>query len=203
MEAIIKALVADDDQTHREIFTDLMVEEGMEVDVVEDGEQAISNIQQRAYDVILTDLMMPGKDGITVLRAARSKNKDTLVIIITGFGTLETAIEAIRSGAHDYITKPFKLEELQLVLKNVKEKIILVRSNRELREWLDQALKEVDSLKRERQEALQQLEEANERLSDYEHNLSAILHRFPFLLNHTSPMNPLDSKRGEDEEPEK
>ena len=165
MEAIIKALVADDDQTHREIFTDLMVEEGMEVDVVEDGEQAISNIQQRAYDVILTDLMMPGKDGITVLRAARSKNKDTLVIIITGFGTLETAIEAIRSGAHDYITKPFKLEELQLVLKNVKEKIILVRSNRELREWLDQALKEVDSLKRERQEALQQLEEANERLS--------------------------------------
>lgn len=198
MENNIKALVADDDQTHREIFSDLMGEEGMDVDAVEDGEKAISLINEMDYDVILTDLMMPGSDGMTVLRAARKKKKNTMVIIITGFGTLETAIEAIRNGAHDYITKPFKLEELQLVLKNVKEKIILVRSNRELKERLEEVLQEVDLLKRERQDGLQQLEEANERLNDYEHNLSAILSRFPFLLNHTPPLTLLESNKKEE-----
>ena len=110
MTEFIKAMVADDDQTHREIFADLMKESGMEVDVVEDGAKAVDLIEADTYDLILTDLMMPGKDGIEVLRVARMKNEDTLVIIITGFGTLETAIEAIRNGAHDYITKPFKLE---------------------------------------------------------------------------------------------
>ena len=188
MDVPIKALVADDDQTHREIFSDLMSDQGMEVEAVEDGDKAVEAIHENHYDVVLTDLMMPGKDGIAVLREARNKSLQTLVIIITGFGTLETAIEAIRLGAHDYITKPFKLEELQLIFKNVNEKINLMRSNRILKEKLSVATQEIERLKEELNRTLRELEEAKERINDYEHNLSAVLSRFPFLLNSNIPL---------------
>lgn len=188
MDFPIKALVADDDQTHREIFSDLMSDQGMEVEAVEDGDKAIEYIHKNHYDVILTDLMMPGRDGIEVLREARKKSLQTLVVIITGFGTLETAIEAIRLGAHDYITKPFKLEELQLIFKNVNEKINLMRSNRILKEQLSIATKEIELLKQRLDDSLAELAEAKERINDYEHNLSAVLSRFPFLLNSNIPL---------------
>jgi DNA-binding NtrC family response regulator len=192
MGEAIKALVADDDQTHREIFADLMIEDGMSVEVAEDGEQAVALIERNIYDLVLTDLMMPGRDGIEVLRAARQKNKETLVVIITGFGTLETAIEAIRNGAHDFITKPFKLEELQLVLKNVKEKIFLVRMNRKLKEDLEVSQGEVEYYRSERDRAIERIGELEERLNTYEHNLSMLLNRFPFLLSSSQPASPAD-----------
>ncbi len=197
MSVLIKALVADDDQTHREIFADLMMEEGMQVESVDNGDMAVELIQSNDYDLILSDLMMPGKDGIEVLRVSHEKNEETLVVIITGFGTLETAIEAIRLGAHDYVTKPFKLEELQLVFKNAKDKILLVRTNRELQRQLNELGLEMDVLRTEREELAVQLEETRARLNGYEHNLSALIHRFPFLLNPSTPIKIRESDREE------
>jgi DNA-binding NtrC family response regulator len=192
MNTLIKALVADDDSTHREIFADLMREEGIEVETVADGFEAVKMIENEDYDLVLSDLRMPGKDGIEVLKAARLKNIETLVIIITGFGTLETAVEAIKLGAYDYITKPFNIETLQLLFTNLKERISLGRSNRELQNRLDKALEEIEELKQGRQSHLLQLEESQQRMNEMEHNLSALLHQFPFLLNPTIPVSPLE-----------
>jgi DNA-binding NtrC family response regulator len=195
MNSAIRALVADDDSTHREIFADLMTEKGIEVETVSDGIQAVAMIENGDYDIVLSDLIMPGKDGIEVLKATRNKNTDTLVIIITGFGTLETAVEAIKLGAYDYITKPFNIETLQLLFTNVKERIWLVRSNRELQERLNRALEEIGELRSEQQSYLFQLEESRQRMNDLEHNLSALLHQFPFLLTPNTPVSPLEAPK--------
>ena len=202
MEESFLALVADDDQLHREMFFDLMSEEGMTVHSAEDGEKAVALIEKNEYDIVLSDLMMPGKNGLEVLSAARNKSRDTLVILITGFGTLETAVEAIRLGAHDYITKPFKLEELQLVLKNGREKISLVRSNRKLVKDLEEAAGKIESLERERDTLRDQLEEVQSRLSGCEQNLSVLFQRFPFLLSPNTPITPVEKlkQRSKDEE---
>jgi DNA-binding NtrC family response regulator len=192
MESVVRALVADDDPVHREIFADLMRESGIEVATASDGVQAVAMIEAHDFEIVLSDLIMPGKDGIEVLKASRNKNPDALVIIITGFGTLETALEAIKLGAYNYITKPFSIETLQLLFKNVKERIRLVRSNRELRNRLGELLDEIDELKKERESYLQQMEESRQRLDELEHNLSALLHQFPFLLNPNAPVSPLE-----------
>jgi len=192
MENLVRALVADDDPVHREIFADLMKESGIEVTTASDGLHAVAMIETHDFEMVLSDLIMPGKDGIEVLKASRNKNPDTLVIIITGFGTLETAIEAIKLGAYDYITKPFNIETLQLLFKNVKERIWLVRSNRELQNQLDEVLEKINELKQERESYLQQIEESRQRLNELEHNLSALLHQFPFLLNPNAPVSPLE-----------
>lgn len=109
-----RMLVVDDKPSMRDMLADAFGAKGFVVTQATDGLDAINMLKEQAFDVIITDLNMPGENGIGVLRAARDIAPDTLVLIITAYGTVETAVEAMRLGARDFITKPFKLAEIEL-----------------------------------------------------------------------------------------
>lgn len=143
----LKTLVVDDDKRLRSVLKGLLSEEGHQVTTCENGDQAIRSCLAERFDLIITDLKMPGADGLDVLRKAKKKHPDTLVIIVTGFASLETAIQAIREGAYDYITKPFKLEEFKILIKNASEKIELIKENQGLLIELQEAYKHLNVVK--------------------------------------------------------
>lgn len=131
----INILIVDDDQPIAEVFHELLETDGRDVESCYDGEEAIERIRAREnvpFDLILVDLMMPKVGGLEVLRFAKKANPDVIVIIITGYASLETAIAAIREGAYDYLQKPCKLDQIRIVVDNAIDKIRLNRENREL-----------------------------------------------------------------------
>jgi YesN/AraC family two-component response regulator len=146
MSALLRVLVADDEPMYRTLLEKTIAAEGFEVEVALDGQEAIDRLQTTDYDIILTDLAMPRKSGTEVLRAAKKKNKDTVVIIITGFASLDTALAAIKDGVYDYITKPFQIDEIKLTFKNAAEKVRLEAERTNLEQKLDEALRTIDNL---------------------------------------------------------
>ncbi len=101
-----KILVVDDEETTRRSLADILRLEGAQVKTAAGGEAAVESIQQETFDLILLDLKMPGMDGLDVLRIANSVSPDTQVVLLTAHGSLESAIAALRLGAHDYLLKP-------------------------------------------------------------------------------------------------
>ncbi len=144
----LQILVVDDDKRMRSVLRSLLAEEGHDVASCADGLEAIARCSETAYDLVITDLMMPGAGGMDVLKACRKRHPETLVVLITGFASLETAIEAIREGAYDYITKPFKMEEMKIVVKNAGEQIRLLRENRRLIAELQEAYEQIRIVKK-------------------------------------------------------
>ncbi len=114
---MLKALVIDDDLIIREMLQTFLKNEGFDAFLASDGKEAISIIKKEEFDIILTDLVMPNIGGIELLKEASSLNLKTPFIVMTAFGTIQTAVEAMRYGAFDYITKPFNLSELSIVIK--------------------------------------------------------------------------------------
>ena len=127
-------LIADDEETFRELLVSRLARKGSQVAGVSTGEEALKAIQSRYFDVGVFDIRMPGMDGIELLRRARELQPSLEVIVITGHGTIDSAIEAMRLGAYDYLTKPCNLSELEIVLGKALEKKALVEENRGLRE---------------------------------------------------------------------
>jgi DNA-binding NtrC family response regulator len=126
----IRSVIVDDDKTIGEILKELVSREHTSVDVFSDGFEAIQFVKRQPVDIVITDLIMPGIGGLEVLRQAKITNPDVIVIIITGHASLETAMEAVREGAYDYIKKPFKLEEMGIAFNNALERVQLVRENK-------------------------------------------------------------------------
>lgn len=143
----IRSVIADDDKTIGEILKELISRDSISVEVFSDGLDAIKFIKKQPVDIIITDLMMPRVGGLEVLRQARITNPDVIVIIITGHASLETAIEAVREGAYDYIKKPFKLQEMEIVFNNAVDKVKLVRENRKLLQELKDAYDQLVAIK--------------------------------------------------------
>ncbi|MFM1920115.1 MAG: hypothetical protein RLZZ303_1749 [Candidatus Hydrogenedentota bacterium] len=106
-------LVVDDKANVRALLESAFSDRGYEVTTAPSGEDAIGLLGEKPFDVVLTDLNMPGKNGLEVLKAVKSANNDTEVILITAYGTINTAVEAMRLGAYDFITKPFKIAEIE------------------------------------------------------------------------------------------
>jgi DNA-binding NtrC family response regulator len=144
----LQVLVVDDDKKLLSVLKRLLLEEGHEVKTCPNGLEAIKTIREQIFDLIITDLMMPGATGMDVLKESRKLHPDSLVILVTGFASLETAVEAIREGAYDYITKPFKLEEFKVIIKNAKEKILLIRENRRLLDELQEAHRQLSMVRK-------------------------------------------------------
>jgi DNA-binding response OmpR family regulator len=142
-ESHVKILIVDDDKIIADILRDLLSEKNRLVDVCYDGFSAIENMQKSLYDLIIVDMVMPGMGGLDLLKFAKKINPDVVVIIVTGYASVETAVTAIREGAYDYIRKPCKLEEISIVVKNAIEKIRLNRENRELLSKLQDAYNEL------------------------------------------------------------
>jgi two-component system NtrC family response regulator len=108
-----KMLVVDDKANVRSMLESAFLDRGYEVHTAASGEDAIAMLGEHRFDVVLTDLNMPGKSGLEVLKAAKSASPETEVILITAYGTIHTAVEAMRLGAYDFITKPFKIAEIE------------------------------------------------------------------------------------------
>src|SRR5262245_42272471 len=105
-------LVADDEPGVRESLAEVLRDAGYEVQTAADGQAALAALEARDFGIIITDLRMPGADGIAVLKHAREVSPQTLVLVMTAHGSVDTAVEALRSGATDYILKPVVFDDL-------------------------------------------------------------------------------------------
>jgi DNA-binding NtrC family response regulator len=129
----IRVLVADDETKLRELMVRELARKGHELEGVGDGESALAALREREYDVVILDMKMPRKEGIEVLRDLQSFPEHPQVIVMTGFQEVATAVEAMKLGAYDYLTKPTKIEELDIVIRKAAEKGQLMRDNVALR----------------------------------------------------------------------
>lgn len=132
----LSILVVEDGQSQRETLRDFLIREGHAVMEAENGGSAVASVQKKHFDMILLDYKMPGMDGMQVLKEVKGINQEIDVVIITAYGTIETAVEAMKAGAIDYITKPIEFEELLILVERVSERRILIRENELLRQKL-------------------------------------------------------------------
>src|SRR5215211_7445587 len=131
-------LVVDDEEIMREILETLLTREGYEVKLASSGEEGLELARALPFDAAIVDIMMPGIDGIGTLDELKRIDEDLAVIIITAYASVESAISAMKSGAFDYITKPFKNEEVLVVVRNAMERRRLVHENRNLRQSIQE-----------------------------------------------------------------
>jgi two-component system response regulator PilR (NtrC family) len=124
-----KILVADDEQSMREFLDILLKKEGYKVTLASNGEEVLKLAERDIFDLILMDIRMPKLDGIAVLKKVKALSPETIVIMITAYASADTAIRAMKEGAYDYITKPFKVDEIKLIIKNALEKKNLQKEN--------------------------------------------------------------------------
>ena len=129
-------LIVEDGQSQREMLRDFLIKEGYAIAEAENGEKAVQSVLKGQFDMILLDYKMPGMDGMQVLKKVKMINPEIDVVIITAYGTIETAVEAMKAGAIDYITKPIDFEELLILLNRVSERRVLLRENEILRQGL-------------------------------------------------------------------
>ncbi|MGK5087660.1 sigma-54 dependent transcriptional regulator [Bdellovibrionota bacterium FG-2] len=126
----IKILVVDDDEVTRNLLREVLVQEGYSIKLAASGEEALKRIGEEVFAMVLSDIRMLELDGMAVLRATKKKAASTIVILMTGFGSMEGAIDAIQHGAFDYVSKPFKIDDLRsLVLRGVKQWELLQQAN--------------------------------------------------------------------------
>ena len=133
---VAKILVVDDEEVIREILADFLTMEGFSVRTAKDGGDALVELSRDRFDLVLSDLKMPNMGGIELLGAIRKHTPHVVTIIMTGFGTVETAIEAMKQGAYDYVLKPFKVEEVVHTIRRALETQRLEAENFRLKEAL-------------------------------------------------------------------
>jgi response regulator RpfG family c-di-GMP phosphodiesterase len=131
-----RILVVDDEQVIRDMLAEFLTLDGFSVHTVEDGEKALTELHLRPYDLLITDLKMPRLSGLQLLEKIQAERLGVLTVLMTGFGTVETAIEAMRKGAYDYLLKPFKPEEVSHVVQRALARQRLQTENIRLREAL-------------------------------------------------------------------
>jgi len=144
----LNILLVDDYIPSRNVLEESLEGDSFCIVTAENGLEAIHALEGDPFDLVITDLKMPGATGIEVLRRAKEVNPDVQVIIITGYASLETAIEAIKAGAYDYITRPFKLDEIRVVVQNASEKIRLLKENQRLMQNINQLYRKMRGLQK-------------------------------------------------------
>ena len=129
-----EVLVVDDDPSARELLVEFFRSRGFVVAGAQDGRAAIATLQRSnaSFGLVVTDLNLPGADGFAVLHAARQANPSSYVVIVTGYASLDSAIRAVRAGAYDYLTKPFSLSQLEIILERIHDRITLEENSRRL-----------------------------------------------------------------------
>lgn len=145
----VKILIVDDDEVYRDVLKDAIVQENTELSLAASGEEALELLESSPFDILITDLNMPGIDGLTLLKRARQLYPDILTLIITGYGSLESAVEAIRSGAYDYIQKPFRIDEVAVSTRNAVDRVRILRERQALLDELEKAYLRLQQLEAE------------------------------------------------------
>ena len=133
MRAIQRILVVEDDEAMQDVLQIFLTGKGFEVTLAQNGEAALDLLGVEKFDLVLTDLVMPGKGGMDVLKGATISQPDIPVIVMTGFGTVQSAVEAMKMGAFDYLTKPYNLDELLVILDKALSVSQLQKENRMLK----------------------------------------------------------------------
>ncbi len=139
MEPAEAILVVDDQEPNRVTLERILEREGWEVEHAADGRGGLDRLREGGISVIVTDLKMPGMSGMDLLRAARAVSPDVEVVVMTAYGTVETAVEAMKEGAYDYVTKPLRRSELVATIRKALEKRLLILENRQLRAQIETA----------------------------------------------------------------
>src|SRR5712672_848748 len=132
-----RVLIADDEESIRHVLVELLEERGYEVGAVADGEQALRELAARDYDALVTDVRMPKMNGLDLVRAAQGESPETTIIVMSAYGSHDLAIEAMKAGAYDYLGKPFRPDEVLLVLRKAEERERLRAENRRLRREIE------------------------------------------------------------------
>ena len=133
MATKISILIVDDEESVRDSLYNWFIDDGYRVDCAENAKQALSILESNNFDIILADIKMPGMDGLEMHRRIKSLNKDSIVIIMTAFASVTTAVQALKDGAYDYITKPFDPDDLSHLIRNAASQITLKAENETLR----------------------------------------------------------------------
>jgi two-component system, NtrC family, response regulator PilR len=125
-------LVVDDDAGVRDLFAEFLRGRGFAVASVQDGRAAVTELERSngMYGIVFTDLAMPGADGFKVLRAARTANPGAYIVIVTGYASIDTAIQAVREGANDYLAKPCSLGQIDIALQRAHDYLRLIHTDR-------------------------------------------------------------------------
>src|ERR671935_2605627 len=131
-------LLVEDEAPLREAVAEQLMDRGYQVEEADSGEAAVARLAEFAFDIIITDLRLPGVDGSAVLETAVKRYPDIIAIVITGFGTVKDAVEAIKRGAWDFVSKPFQFDELMHVLSAALEQRRLKSENAYLRAQLEE-----------------------------------------------------------------
>lgn len=142
----LSVLVIDDDPALRQVLVEYLAERGFDCHAERSGEAGLYCLERRPYDLVITDLRMPGIGGLEVVRLARERRPETEVVVITGYATIQDGVEAMRHGAWDFILKPLQLDQFEAVLARCAEWVSHKRSNEELRE-VNRKLLELNRLK--------------------------------------------------------
>jgi len=145
MEKKISILIVDDEESVRDSLNSWFAEDGYRVECAEDAKKALSILESHSFDIILTDLKMPGMDGLEMLRRIKALNKESIVIVMTAFATVDTAVKALKDGAYDYVTKPFDPDDLSHLIRNASKQISLANENETLKKRVD-SLESVEDL---------------------------------------------------------
>ena len=130
----ISILVVDDEESVRDSLFNWFKEDGYKVECAESAKIALSILESESYDIILADIKMPGMDGLEMLRRIKSLKKDSIIIVMTAFATVDTAVQALKDGAFDYVTKPFDPDDLSHLVRNASKQIVLSDENETLKQ---------------------------------------------------------------------
>jgi CheY-like chemotaxis protein len=147
-ETSVRVLVADDDEIFLEILAETVEEAGAAVELAPDGMAALERISAGDFDILISDLNMPRMDGLTLLKQVRALYPHILTILITGFGSLESAIQALRLGAYDYIQKPFMVEQVGVTIRNAVDRVKAYKETADLLKEKTDLLVEIENLNR-------------------------------------------------------
>ncbi len=123
----VNILVVDDDKGLADILVEYLSQLGYSATAAYGGREGLSRVEEGNFQIVITDLMMPELDGMELLETVTMLDSRAIVMVITGYGTIESAVEAIKKGAYDFIPKPFKLEELEIIVKRALERHSLFR----------------------------------------------------------------------------
>jgi len=129
----ISILIVDDEESVRDSLYNWFIEDGYRVEIAENARKALTILESDQFDIILSDIKMPGMDGLEMLRRIKSLKPDSIVIVMTAFATVDTAVKALKDGAYDYVTKPFDPDDLTHLIRNATKQISLADENENLK----------------------------------------------------------------------
>jgi DNA-binding NtrC family response regulator len=141
----ISILIVDDEDSVRDSLLNWFIEDGYEVEAAENAKKALQLLEKKDFNIILADIKMPGMDGLELQRRIKSLNSETIVIIMTAFASVETAVQALKDGAYDYVTKPFDPDDLSHLIRNAGAQIRLSKENEALKKRVT-SLEDVDDI---------------------------------------------------------